>query len=95
MATTCKIKFTATAVRWFDKVNGNTYHSVRIVRHRDGAILYCPWQYGYGDQYRYTALEAMAKAEWLPPKYSEPLAHGGINWRGTHYSLRELKANKV
>ncbi|HUI08062.1 MAG TPA: glycosyltransferase family 2 protein [Verrucomicrobiae bacterium] len=23
------------------------------------------------------------------------LVHGGIDWRGTHYSLRELKANKV
>ena len=72
------IRFTATAVRWFDKVNGNTYHSVRIVRHRDGKILYCPWQYGYGDQYRYTALEAMARAKWLPPKYREKAPQGGL-----------------
>jgi hypothetical protein len=28
-----------------------------------------PYQYGYGDQYRQTALEAMAKAKWLPAKY--------------------------
>ena len=79
MAKARAIRFTATAVRWFDKVNGNTYHSVRIVRHRDGAVLYCPWQYGYGEQYRYTALETMARAKWLPPKYREPQPQGGLN----------------
>ncbi len=79
MANERKIKFTATACRWFDRVNGNTYHSVRIVRHRDGAVLYCPWQYGYGDQYRTTALNAMAGAKWLPPKYREKQPNGGLN----------------
>lgn len=61
-----KFKFTANAVKWFDKVNGNTYHSVRITRHSDGEVLYCPWQYGYGEQYRSTALDAMLNAGWLP-----------------------------
>jgi len=76
---TRKIKFTATAARWFDKVNGNTYHSVRITRHRDGKTIYCPFQYGYGDQYRYTALDAMARAKWLPPRYRQPMSSGGLN----------------
>jgi hypothetical protein len=64
-----KIKYIGVAVRWFDKVNGNTYHSVRITRCADGKVLSCPFTYGYGDSYRQTALEAMNKAGWLPCKY--------------------------
>ena len=64
-----KYKFTCNAVKWFDKVNGNTYHSVRIIRHRDGEVLVGSFQYGYGDHYRQTALEIMAACKWLPVKY--------------------------
>ena len=71
-----KIKFHAVAARWFDCVNGNTYQSVRVTRCRDGATLRCPFQYGYGDQYRTTALEAMASAKWLPVKYRGRHASG-------------------
>ncbi len=63
------IKFTAVAVKWFDRINGNTYHSVRITRHKDDAVLACPFTYGYDSAYEQTALEAMAKAKWLPVKY--------------------------
>ena len=66
-----KYKYTAQAARWFDKVNGNTYHSVRIINNETGETLYCPFQYGYGDHYRQTALKAMAEAGWLPEKYRE------------------------
>ena len=31
--------------------------------------LHAPFEYGYGDQYRYTALDAMAAAKWIPAKY--------------------------
>jgi len=64
-----KIKYIANAVKWFDKVNGNTYHSVRITRCRDGKTIAAPYQYGYGDQYRDTALQLMAENKWLPVKY--------------------------
>ena len=66
---TRQIKFIATACRWFDKVNGNTYHSVRITRCEDGAEIFVPFTYGYGDAYRQSAREAMDKAGWLPEKY--------------------------
>jgi len=66
---TRQIKFTVSACRWFDRKNGNTYHSVRITRNRDGQTLACPMQYGYGDCYRQTALQAMAANKWLPVKY--------------------------
>lgn len=66
---TRKIKYIAHACRWFDKVNGNTYHSVRITKVSTGETIYCQFQYGYGDHYRQTALDAMEKAKWLPVKY--------------------------
>lgn len=63
------IKFFAVAVRWFDKVNGNTYHSVKITRCRDGAVIVCPFQYGYGTQYEATALQEMMRVKWIPKQY--------------------------
>jgi len=70
-----KVKFVAHAVTWFDKVNGNTYHSVRITRTKDGAVIAGQFQYGYGDQYRYTASEEMLKAGWLPAQYKKDNAY--------------------
>ena len=51
-----QIKFTCIAKKWFDKVNGNTYHSVRVTRHKDGAVVVGQFQYGYGEHYKQTAL---------------------------------------
>lgn len=65
------IKFIANAVLWFDKINGNTYHSVRITRVQDGKIIYCPFEYGYGEQFKYTAFRAMIKNRWINPKYND------------------------
>jgi hypothetical protein len=60
-----KIKYIGNAVKWFDKVNGNTYHSVRITRTEDGAVITAPFQYGYGEHYRQSAIETMIKAGWI------------------------------
>ena len=60
------IKFTVIAVKWFGKVNGNTYHSVRCVNHETGELVVGAFQYGYGEQYKQTALAMMAKADWFP-----------------------------
>ena len=100
-----KIKFIANAVKWFDRINGNTYHSVRVTRCEDGAVIYCPFQYGYGDHYRQTALEAMVEAKWIDAKYNER-ENGGtklfmyerendypIDWNVCHGLKRECKAN--
>lgn len=37
----------------------------------DSAVIVGQFQYGYGDQYRWTATKAMLDAGWLPEKYSE------------------------
>ena len=51
--------------RWFDRVNGNTYHSVEVLingvhMHRN------PFEYGYDRQFEYTALK------WLQTNYKMP-----------------------
>jgi hypothetical protein len=68
-----QIKFICIACRWFDKVNGNTYHSVRVTRVKDNKTIVHPIIYGYGDHYRQSALEIMDKAGWVPEKYKKEL----------------------
>lgn len=45
---------------WFDKVNGNSYHTAKVLINGEH---YCniPFQYGYGDQYEQSALEQLTK----------------------------------
>jgi len=65
-----EIKFICHAVKWFDKVNGNTYHSVRIADIKSDKVLKSrPVCYGYGDCYRQTAIQLMAKNKWIDEKY--------------------------
>jgi len=45
--------------RWFQKTYGNTYHSVTVTV--DGQTFSSGIHYGYGDQYRQTALELLQK----------------------------------
>ena len=54
--------------KWFDKVNGNTYHSASVnVLFTDGSDkdFTVPFQYGYGDQYQYSAWKALKKANFV------------------------------
>ena len=50
--------YTIEARKWFDKVNGNTYHSVYVFENGE-LIASCPHTYGYGNQYEYTALKLL------------------------------------
>lgn len=46
--------------RWFDRINGNTYHSVSV--YVNGRFLdEEPFEYGYGDAYQQTALDLLHK----------------------------------
>ena len=86
-----KIKFICRACRWFDKANGNTYHSVRVTRCKDGATIYGAWSYGYGSQYQQTALTLMAEHKWLPVKYRSTDMRADLNIltyeRDNHYPI--------
>jgi hypothetical protein len=68
------------ARKWFDKVNGNTYHSVQIFVNGDLAGQN-DFEYGYGDQYEQTAKELLEKAYIIPNP--EP---------GIYYSLYRLRS---
>lgn len=61
----------ATARRWFDKVNGNSYFSVCIqIPVTSSAYqvqINIPMQYGYGNQWQYETLETLVKIGVLPP----------------------------
>ena len=86
-----KVKFTCIAKHWFDKVNGNTYHSVRITRHKDDEVITGVFQYGYEDQYGYekhykqAAIDIMYKAGWLPRRYTKATDY---NYRLSTYERR-------
>ena len=47
--------------RWFDRVNGNTYHAGEVLVNGKHAAT-VEYQYGYGDQYIETAAQLLDKA---------------------------------
>lgn len=50
---------------WFDKVNGNSYFSGEVIVNagkNTERTIKLPFQYGYGDFYRYQAFEAVKKS---------------------------------
>lgn len=86
------IKFTVIAVKWFDKVNGNTYHSVRCIRCRDSAVVVGSYRYGYGEHYKQTALAAMYNAGWFKDyRQEKTTSDGSIHFRYTQASMYLLE----
>ena len=56
------IKYIIEGYRWFDKINGNTYHTVYITDTKNNTLIYeSPVTYGYDDQYRHTAIDQLIK----------------------------------
>ena len=51
---------TVNGKRWFERTNGNTYHSVEV--YLDGDLLErLPFNYGYGSGYEQSAFEILEK----------------------------------
>jgi len=52
-------KFIIVARRWFERTNGNTYHSVLIIDSKTNGeieeIAFIPYTYGYDSHYKQTA----------------------------------------
>jgi len=56
------------ALNWFDKVNGNSYFSAQITINYGtptANTIKLPFQYGYGDQYRYEAVSTLITLGYL------------------------------
>ena len=67
--------------KWFEKVNGNTYHSVTVWV--DGEQVHrTDFEYGYGSQYLWTATVALKNEGFLPGiKGHEKGGHLESLWR--------------
>jgi hypothetical protein len=56
--TTTKTHYTLVVRRWFDKANGNSYYSMRVIG--QGKDFIVPFSYGHSEStYRYHACEAL------------------------------------
>lgn len=54
------MQITILARRWFERRNGNTYHSCRVFINGQ-EIGYTPFHYGYDEQYMQTAFDLIQK----------------------------------
>jgi hypothetical protein len=59
------IKYVIHAKKWFDQVNGNTYHAIRVLDTKKHKLISSDFCYGYGDQFMETARTTMIKRGWL------------------------------
>lgn len=69
------------AKEWFDRINGNSYFSAEIVVNygmEDSQTIKLPFQYGYGDQYRYATMEELNRQGLTDKKYIHDLRSSGI-----------------
>lgn len=58
------------AKRWYDKTNGNTYHSVKLLEvsgygrnYKENLIAHEPFAYGYDDAYLQTAFKLLQNSD--------------------------------
>ena len=59
------INYVIHAKEWHDKRNGNSYHSVRILKNDIHLLIASPFTYGYGSQFLQSARERMIKQGWI------------------------------
>lgn len=64
-------KFLVIAKKWFDKIKGNTYHSVKITDLETGKVYIVGKTYGYGSFYEYTAINKLIAERLIDAKYGE------------------------
>ena len=71
--------------KWFDKVNGNTYHGVTV--YADGEMVFTQGlTYGYGEHYIWTARTGLRDLGWLPGIEEREKAPGEHLWQ---YCMRK------
>lgn len=62
-------KYVVEGRKWFDRINGNTYHSVTVTDVQTGKVVFHdPFTYGYGDQWRQTAYDGLVELKLVDAK---------------------------
>lgn len=59
------------AKEWFDKINGNSYFSAKVIFNygsNNPESFLIPFQYGYGSQYQTETLNQLVKKEIFPDR---------------------------
>lgn len=78
-------------LKWWDAINGNTYHSVRMnipsSAYASGRIVDIRMQYGYGDQWQWTAVDALRKMGFTIPE-NVPFTELPITWGDAPYTKK-------
>ena len=64
------IKYVIHSKKWHDKVNGNTYHSSRVLDTKRQLQLAVEFQYGYGDHFITTAQKELIKQGWIKENFN-------------------------
>jgi hypothetical protein len=80
MTTETKTQYTLCVRRWFDKANGNSYYSMRIIG--QGKDFIVPFEYGHSEStYKYHASELLG-IDW-----------GSMDWeqRREVFTIEEIK----
>ena len=79
--------------RWFEKTNGNTYHSTEVIitdlDTGEKKSFKEPFLYGYGDQYRQTATNILVEHTNIMNKVSEENRRFGLTYWGVLDELKE------
>ncbi len=71
-------------LRWWDRVNGNTYHTARVTVD-DKLVAVAPFQYGYDEQYLESAMEELEGLDIL-----SDLRYNNGGKRGLRRTCEEL-----
>lgn len=62
--------------QWFDKINGNSYFSAQITLNygmKNEKTFYIPFQYGYGEQYKYTSFNKLIELGYVTAPLNMPV----------------------
>lgn len=75
--------------KWWDKVNGNTYFSARIVVPTSSGARWVsvPFQYGYGDQWQWECVYQLRRMGFDIPE-NKPFSELPIVFSGGEYTLK-------
>lgn len=79
-------RFVVIGGKWFDKINGNTYHRAKIIDMNTNSIYYTEFEYGYDSQYMSSA------RDYLRDKFSKRINEQDLSNGGSFYmSKKEIK----